>query len=313
MAPTVKNDPENTIDTPSESGVVLNAGSSSETPLVVIVGPTASGKSALAIELAQQFNGEIICADSRTIYKHMDVGTAKPSREDQALIPHWGIDLVEPGELFTAADFKKYALQKVTEIRERGHIPFMVGGTGLYVDGVIFDYEFGEPRPELRKQLETLSLEELKEYCAINNVVLPENENNRRYVIRAIEQKRINNKRLRSPINNTLIVGIATERTVLRTRIARRAEQLFNNGMLEEAMKLAETYGWESEAMTGNIYKLAHKFVDGEMTLDELKQKNITADWRLAKRQLTYLKRNPFIHWASLTDAYEYIKAALER
>jgi tRNA dimethylallyltransferase len=306
MASTIENSPE-------ASDMTALKNSLSGLPLVVIVGPTASGKSALAIKLAQQFNGEIICADSRTIYKHMDIGTAKPSKEDQALVPHWGIDLVEPGESFTAADFKKYALQKAAEIRERGHIPFMVGGTGLYVDGVIFDYEFGEPRPELRKQLEEQSLGELKEYCAINNVVLPENENNRRYVIRAIEQKSINDKRLRSPIDNTLIVGIATDRTELRSRIASRAEQLFNNGMLKEALELAGKYGWDNEAMTGNIYKLARKFADGEMTLDELKLKNTTADWRLAKRQLTYLKRNPYIHWATLNEAGEYIKSALVR
>ena len=283
-----------------------------EAPLVVIVGPTASGKSALAIELAQAFNGEIICADSRTVYKHMDIGTAKPSIEDQATVPHWGLDLVEPGEVFTAADFKKYALLKTQQVREKGHVPFLVGGTGLYVDGVIFDYEFGEAQPELRKQLETLSLEELKKYCSNNNVDLPENENNRRYVIRAIEQKSINSKRLRSPIDNVILVGITTERDKLRRRITARAEQLFENGMLEEAIKLGETYGWDSEAMTGNIYKLVREYLDGKLTLDELKQKNITADWRLAKRQMTYLKRNPYIQWLTLDEAREYISAALK-
>jgi len=283
-----------------------------EAPLVVIVGPTASGKSALAIELARQCDGEIICADSRTVYKHMNIGTAKPSLEDQAMVPHWGLDLVEPGEVFTAADFKKYALLKAQQIRERGHVPFIVGGTGLYVDGVIFDYEFGEPRPELRNQLEALSLEDLKLYCANNNVVLPENENNRRYVIRAIEQESINSKRLRRPIDNVMLVGITTERDELRRRIATRAEQLFENGMLEEAVKLGETYGWESEAMTGNIYKLVKQYLDGKLTLDGLKQKNITADWRLAKRQMTYLKRNLYIKWLTLDDAREYISAALK-
>jgi len=285
---------------------------STEAPLVVIVGPTASGKSALAIELAKTFNGEIVCADSRTVYKHMDIGTAKPSIKDQATVPHWGLDLVEPGEVFTAADFKKYALSKTQQVRKRGHVPFMVGGTGLYVDGVIFDYEFGEPRPELRKQLEALSLEELKDYCANNNVDLPENENNRRYVIRAIEQQSINSKRLRSPIDNIILVGITTERDELRRRIASRAEQLFENGMLEEAIKLGETYGWDSEAMTGNIYKLVRQYLDGKLTLNELKQKNVTADWRLAKRQMTYLKRNPYIKWLTLEEAREYIKTTLK-
>jgi len=283
-----------------------------EAPLIVIVGPTASGKSGLAMKLAKAFNGEIICADSRTVYKNMDIGTAKPSLEDQNEVPHWGLDLVEPGESFTAADFKNYALQKAQQIRKRGNIPFIVGGTGLYVDGVIFDYKFGQPQPELRKQLEALSLEDLKKYCANNNIELPENEQNRRYIIRAIEQKNINNKKLTVPIDNTVIVGITTERDELRTRIADRAEQLFENGMVEEAIKLGEMYGWDSEAMTGNIYKLVRKYVNGELTLDELKQANFHADWQLAKRQLTYLKRNQFIHWLSLSDAQKYISSLLE-
>ncbi len=290
---------------------VIQRNSTSELPLIVIVGPTASGKSATGMRIAKEFNGEIICADSRTIYKGMDIGTAKPTVEDQAEVPHWGLDLVEPGEVFTAADFKKYAQEKIQEIRKRGHLPMIVGGTGLYVDGLIFDYQFGLPDPKLRKMLETLTPEELKDYCANNNISLPENQQNRRYVIRAIEQKSINNKRLAEPIPNTLVVGIATERDVLRTRIATRAEQLFETGMVEEAKILGEKYGWNSEAMTGNVYRLTKQFLDGEFDMDEFKQRFITSDWQLAKRQLTWLKRNPFIVWKSLDDAYSYIKEQL--
>jgi tRNA dimethylallyltransferase len=283
-----------------------------ELPLVVIVGPTASGKSSTAIKVAQAFDGEIICADSRTIYKHMDIGTAKPSAEDQALVPHWGLNLVEPGESFTAADFKTYALQKVEEIRARGHLPIIVGGTGLYVDGVVFDFEFAKPQPELRKTLEALSLEELIAHCVNNNIQLPENEKNRRHVIRAIEQKDTTSKRLRRPIDNVVIVGITTERNELRRRITLRSEQLFENGMVEEAIMLGKKYGWDSEAMTGNIYKLVRKYVAGELTLAQLKQDNITSDWRLAKRQLTWLRRNEFIKWIELDDSFSYLKSALE-
>lgn len=284
-----------------------------EPPLIVIVGPTASGKSATAMRIAKEFNGEIICADSRTVYKYMDIGTSKPSKEDQAEVPHWGIDLVEPGEVFTAADFKKYAQKMITAIRNRGHVPILVGGTGLYVDGVIFDYEFGKPQPELRKELEALSLDDLKIYCANNNIKLPENENNRRYVIRAIERKNISGKRLIEPIPNTLVVGIATNKDELRSRIETRSEQLFETGMVEEAKKLGKKYGWNSEAMTGNIYKLVKQFLDGEFDEAELKRKFITSDWQLAKRQLTWLKRNPFIHWLSLDDAYVFIKRELTK
>ena len=280
-------------------------------PLVVVVGPTASGKSTLAMRIAEEFNGEIICADSRTIYKGMDIGTAKPTTEDQAKVPHWGLDIVEPGQSFTAADFKLYAQQKIEEVRLRGHVPILVGGTGLYVDGVIFDYQFADPQPELRKELEAMSLDALKKYCADNNIELPENDKNRRYVIRAIERKSSSFKRLEEPVVNSVIVGITTERNALRGRITKRAEQLFDSGMVEEAIMLGKKYGWDSEAMTGNIYKLAKQFVNGELNKPELKQKFITSDWHLAKRQLTWLKRNPFITWLPLEDAYSYIKERL--
>src|SRR5690606_10027818 len=127
-----------TMATPVNSSVSTKSTQGSvtpERPLVVIVGPTASGKSATAMCVAKEFNGEIICADSRTIYRGMDIGTAKPSKQDRTEVPHWGLDLVEPGELFTAADFKYYAQQKIAEIRARGRLPIVVGGTGLYVDG----------------------------------------------------------------------------------------------------------------------------------------------------------------------------------
>lgn len=280
-------------------------------PLIVIVGPTASGKSALAVELASEFNSEIICADSRTVYKHMDIGTAKPSQQDQATVPHWGLDLVEPGESFTVADFQKYAYEKIADIRARGKVPFMVGGTGLYVDSVVFEYELGPVNTKLREELEKLSLEELHEYCFKNNVKLPENEKNRRYVIRAIEQKSINTKRLTEPQRNTIIVGITTDVNTLRERIHERSEHLFESGVVQEARSLGETYGWDSEAMTGNIYRLAREFLNGAITQDEFKQLNETADWHLAKRQLTWLKRNPYIKWLDLDYAQKYIARRL--
>lgn len=303
------------IDTHLNKKVIQNERGNNrgkELPLVVIVGPTASGKSATAMRIAQEFNGEIICADSRTIYRGMDIGTAKPNAEDRAVVPHWGLDLVEPGEPFTAADFKYYAQQKIAEVRARGHIPLLVGGTGLYVDGVIFDYEFVKPDPKLRQKLEQLTLEELIEYCANNNITLPENHRNRRYVIRAIERQNVSGKRLIEPIANTIIVGITTNRDELRTRIAARAEQLFETGMVEEAKMLGKNYGWDSEAMTGNIYRLVKQFLDGEFDKEELKERFITSDWQLAKRQLTWLKRNPFIAWHTLDDAYIYIKKQLK-
>ena len=281
-------------------------------PLIVIAGPTASGKSNMAIELAEQYGGEIICADSRTIYEHMDIGTAKPSREDQVRVPHWGLDIVQPDETFSVADFKKYAVQKIDEIRTRGHVPFLVGGTGLYVDGVVFDYQFG-PAADLEKraELEHMSVDDLYNYCIQNNITLPENEKNKRYLIRAIERKNTSSTRLMTPINNCIIVGITTEKNDLRARIAKRSEQLFDDGVVEEAKMLGEKYGWETQSMTGNIYRLAHAFLNNEITQQEFKLRNETADWQLAKRQLTWLKRNQFITWLQLDEVKKYIARVL--
>lgn len=282
-------------------------------PLIVIVGPTASGKTGLAIELAKRFGGEIICADSRTVYKGMDIGTAKPTHAERQGIPHWGLDLIEPSERFTAANFKRYADAKIEDIRSRGAIPFLVGGTGLYVDAVIFDYHFGNDRSmEQRAALEPLSLDELQNYCAINNIILPENSSNKRYVIRAIEQKTINNRRRVEPIDNCIIVGIATEKNELRRRIEERSEHIFADGVVEEAKRLGNLYSWECEAMTGNIYRLVKQYVDGIYTLEEIQHLFITKDWQLAKRQLTWLKRNSFIRWGTLEETNSFLDRHLQ-
>lgn len=283
-----------------------------EPPLIVIVGPTASGKTSLAIRLAEKYSGEIICADSRTVYKGMDIGTAKPTQEEQTLVPHWGLDLIEPGERFTAANFQAYANKKIREIRKRGRVPFLVGGTGLYIDGVVFDYQFGPDLNEnVRKKLDTLTTTELQEYCIKNNIELPENNKNKRHLIRVIEQKSINTKRKNDLIANTIIVGITTEKAVLRARIEERAEHLFANDVASEASRLGKKYGWQNEAMTANIYPLLHLYLQNELSIDEVKEKFVALDWHLAKRQLTWLKRNPYIKWLSLDEASVYLSHIL--
>ena len=287
--------------------------SRAEPPLIVIVGPTASGKTRLAIQLARGFNGEIISADSRAVYKGLDIGTAKPTTAEQQQVPHWGIDLVLPSERYSASDFKQYAIQKIAEIRSRGNVPLLVGGTGLYIDSVLYDFEFVDTAGALcsRSKLETMSLELLHEHCKNNNVILPENFKNKRYVINAILRSGQPPKRREEPITNSIIVGIATDKMTLRERIESRAEEIFTPEVIKEALIAAEKYGWDNEAMTGNIYPLIRQYTEGAVTIDEAKLKSITLDWRLAKRQLTWLKRSEHIRWLSLEEAYTYCARAL--
>ena len=279
-----------------------------KTPLIVIVGPTASGKTSLAINLAEIYGGEIICADSRTVYKDMDIGTAKPSYEDCQRVPHWGIDLVYPYEYFSAAEFKQYSLKKIEDIRSRNKIPFLVGGTGLYIDAIVFDYKFGN-KSDVKKRtlLEKLTIEELWEYCSKNNIELPDNYNNKRYVIRGIEQGGINNSREVEINNNIIVVGISTDRDNLRKRIKDRIEQFFDNNVVEEARILGKIYGWDNRAMSGNIYPILHKYIDNEINIEEAKVEIFYRDWHLAKRQMTWFRRNKNIEWLELNQVPSYI------
>jgi tRNA dimethylallyltransferase len=286
----------------------------SEPPLVLIVGPTASGKTSLGIKLAKQYDGEIISADSRAIYRDLSIGTAKPSVEEQDGIPHWGIDLVDPGERFTVADFQQYTNKKIAEIRSRGHLPIIVGGTGLYVDAIMYDFEFPAEADDVgrRESLMALDLDELYKYCYKNNIQLPENKKNKRYVVNNILRNGRVLKRKHELDPNTIVVGISTERNILRSRIEKRAAVIFRDGVIKEAQNAAAKYGWDNEAMTGNIYPLIHSYLDGHFTMDELEQKFIIRDWQLAKRQLTWLKRNEHIYWASLDEAYTYLTRRLD-
>lgn len=282
-------------------------------PLVVIVGPTASGKTGLGIRLAKEFGGEIISADSRAVYSGLDIGTAKPDKKERDGIPHWGFDLANPGERFTAAQFKQYAVGKIDEIRSRGNTPFLVGGTGLYVDAVVYDFQFPESGndQEKRRALDRLSIENLHDYCRENNIKLPENKLNKRYVINNILRKGEKLQRQTELPNETIIVGITTEKSILLSRIKQRAEDMFSEETEVEALRAAERYGWNNEAMTGNIYPLIKQIVRGELDLSEAKKRFVTIDWRLAKRQLTWFRRNEHIKWLSLDEAYTYIAQQL--
>ncbi len=282
-----------------------------EQPLLVICGPTASGKSALAMKIALEYNGEIICADSRTVYKGMNIGTAKPSAADQKRIPHHLLDVVHPNQPFSAFNFQRLARKAIQNIRARDKLPIMVGGTGLYIDSVVFDYQFPNISKKNKERFEAMTLDELHKYCSKNNIVLPENNKNKRHVISAILRNNFNLQRRERPINNTIIVGITTKKENLMKKFIQRNEHFFEDGVVGEARKLGEMYGWDSEAMSGNIYQTAKQVLDGLVTLEEAKTRTSTLDWQLAKRQLTWLKRNTFIHWGDVSELHIYLTQQL--
>jgi tRNA dimethylallyltransferase len=277
-------------------------------PLIVIVGPTASGKTSLAIKLAKQFNGEIISADSRAIYRGMDIGTAKPTADEQRAVQHWGVDLVEPDERFTVADFQKYADEKIADIRARDKTPFLVGGSGLYVDSVIYNYEFGDDvNKNLREKLNQMTVEELQNHCKKHNILLPENHKNKRYLIRAIERQNVVKNTPQQIRDDAIVIGISTDREELRSRIKNRAEQMFDDALYNETRRLAEKYSFELESMKSNIYPIVHRMLGGEISRDEAIQLLEIDDWHLAKRQMTWFRRNPNIKWLPLGEVESYL------
>ena len=269
-------------------------------PLVVIVGETASGKSELAVRLAQQFDGEIICADSWTVRRGMDIGTAKPTAKEQALVPHHLLDVVGPDEDFTAAVFKKLAQTAITDITSRGKLPIMVGGTGLYIDSVLYDFGFlaAGDRGE-RAELNDLSLSELLQ--KIRNLKLTTDTvdtRNKRRLIRLIETNGATPTRqvLRS---NTLITGLKPDRDVLNQRIVSRVDAMLAQGLEDEVGELSKQYGWDCEGLKGVGYAQWRDYFESAQTLAATRQKIIKANLDLAKRQRTWFKREKSIRWFS--------------
>ena len=244
----------------------------SSTPVIVILGPTGSGKTGISIKIAQAIGGEIISADSRAIYKGMDIGTAKPTKQEMQGIPHYGLDLIKPGERFTVADWKSYAEAKINDIKSRSKVPMVVGGTGLYIDALIYDYHFKGPTGAKIGDLEQKSCSDRAEVKG-----------------------------------NYLIIGIKWETEELRARLKLRIDQMFCEELYEETKTLVQKYGWDNNAMKSDIYEYAWKYLNGELSLDEAKLKCFYEDWHLAKRQLTWFKRNPAINWLELEQIYPFV------
>lgn len=268
-------------------------------PLVAVVGQTASGKSALAMDLARRFGGEIVAADSRTVYKGLDIGTAKPTRADRDLVKHHLIDVVDPSTSFSVAEFKRLTDDAIADIGRRGRLPLLVGGTGLYVDAVLYDFAFRAPAsPELRRELEGLSVEELQDRLVGAGIPLPANRQNPRHLIRSIETNGEVASRGQLRLN-TLVIGLEIDREQLRTKVTMRVDMMVDEGLVEEVRRASDQYGWDIAALQAPAYKAFRPYLEGEITLDEAKQRFVQYDMQYAKRQKTWFKRNKDIVWIS--------------
>ena len=267
-----------------------------ELPLIVILGPTASGKTAYAIRLARLIGGEVICADSRTVYRGMDIGTAKPTEPERTGVLHWGLDLVEPDQRYSLYDFQRYAMAKIAEIRQRQHVPLLVGGSGLYINSVIYDYRLagGDYDPTTRAKLEKLPPDELRRLAIKQGTKLPRDLDNKRRLIRSLERGGVSNN-CGHLSSRTIVIGITMDKEKLSQRISGRAEQMLERGLIDEAERLIARYG-TVEPLRRNAYGVVAKYLAGQIHEAELIEQISTKDRQLVKKQLTWW-RNP--RWAS--------------
>lgn len=285
-------------------------------PLVVIAGETASGKSSLGLYLAEKFDGEIIAADSWTVRQDVDIGTAKPTKQEQAKIPHHMLDVVPACGDYTAALFKEQALEVIQDISSRGKLPIMVGGTGLYIDSVIFDYSFLDDTNNHydREELNNKTLEELIEYVKNKNLPLDRiDTRNKRRVIRLIETD--GDEPTRGGMRgNTLVIGRLTNRDSLAKRVEERTEEMIKLGLEDEVRKLANKYGWQCEALKGIGYIEWKPYFEGVQSLEATKEQIISNTMKLAKRQRTWFKRNKSIQYIEKqSEAVELVTTLLDK
>ncbi|HET9722028.1 MAG TPA: tRNA (adenosine(37)-N6)-dimethylallyltransferase MiaA [Candidatus Saccharimonadales bacterium] len=281
--------------------------------LLAIVGVTASGKSDLSMKVAREFSGEIISADSWTVYKGFDIGTGKPSAADQKAVRHHLLDVRGPTDGFNAPLFKEMAEKAIKNIQKRGKLPILAGGTGLYIDSVLYDYGFlPNTSTENRAKLNSMSLSKLLERAKVEGVDLTGvDSRNKRRVVRAIEAGGA--KPSKSNLKKgTLIVGLQIDNDQLRRRVEQRTKRMLNAGLETEVRSLADKYGWDIEPMKGIGYQQWSEYFDGRQSLEETKNRLISATMNLAKRQRTWFKRDKNIQWFDSADeAYRFISCTL--
>ena len=280
--------------------------------VIAVVGATASGKTSYAIELAKKINGEIISADSRLVYKGMDIGTAKPTIDEMQEIPHYMIDVVEPEYNYSVGLYVKEAKKHITDIISRGKVPIVVGGTGLYFRVLLENYDLPYVKPdyELRKELSSYSYEELLEMLtkldekAANSV----EKNDKKKLIRYIEIIKLAGKPfdlvrgVKEKEFNVEWVGLNFPREILYDRINKRVDLMIEQGLIDETKKLLQKHGRISNITDTIGYREVLSYLDGELSLDEAKDKLKQNTRNYAKRQLTWFRKNEQINWNCYPD-----------
>ena len=298
--------------------------------VIVICGPTASGKTSLSIELAKQIDGEIVSCDSMQIYKDMTIGTAKPTKEEMQGIKHYLIDCVSPEVRYSVADYKKDSINAIKEIISKGKVPIIVGGTGLYLESLIYGIEYNEIETDLeyRKALEDIEknegLEKLYEMAkqideqAIEKI----SHNDKKRIFRVLEIYHSTGKtkteleiesRKNGPDYNYILFGINMDREKLYDRINRRVDIMIKQGLIEEVKDVLNKYKEFPTAMQGLGYKEVVAYLEGEMTKEDMIEKIKMETRRYAKRQITWFKKYKDIKWINgLEDINNNIRIILE-
>lgn len=286
--------------------------------VAVIIGPTAVGKTKLSIDLAKALNGEIISGDSMQIYRTMDIGTAKVTTEEMDGIPHYMIDIKNPEDSFSVAEFQELVRGHIREITERGKLPIIVGGTGLYIQSVLYDYQFTDEAgdPVYREELEKLAIEHGVEYVHKKlQAVDPESanrihENNVRRVIRALEIFHTTGQKMSDQLEkqenkllyDVSLIGLTMDREMLYDRINLRVNLMVEQGLLQEVKALYESGVRDCQSIQAIGYKELYSYFEGQVSLEEAIAQLKTNSRRYAKRQLTWFRNKMDVSWFDVTE-----------
>ena len=293
--------------------------------VVVILGPTATGKSHCAIEVAKRFNGEIISGDSMLVYKEMNIGTAKPTADELKAVPHHLVDILPPDASFNVVDFVEQAKALIADINSRGRLPIIAGGTGLYIKALLEDYAFNsvDEDTELRRKLEVeaaeIGVEALHQRLAELDPDAAEriHPNNVRRVVRALESAlrgdTISQQGAAESPYDAIVFGLNMERSALYERINRRVDLMLEAGLEQEVRRLLEQgVSPECQSMQSIGYRQMVWYLNGSMSYEDAVDKLKQATRNFAKRQITWYKKMPYINWLDLEPEPDYT-AAVER